>query len=29
MFNGDLTPLKNADVTFSELQTPDGRHFEH
>ena len=28
MFNGDLTPLKNADVTFSELQTPDGRHFD-
>jgi hypothetical protein len=27
MFNGDLTPLKNADVTFSELETPDGRHF--
>src|ERR1700677_4792278 len=28
MFNGDLTPLKNADVSFSELQTPDGRHFD-
>jgi hypothetical protein len=28
MFNGDLTPLKNADVTFSELETPDGRHFD-
>ncbi len=28
MFNGDLTPLKGADVTFSELETPDGRHFE-
>jgi hypothetical protein len=27
MFNGDMTPLKNADVTFSELETPDGRHF--
>jgi hypothetical protein len=27
MFNGDLTPLKDADVTFSDLQTPDGRHF--
>jgi hypothetical protein len=27
MFNGDLTPLKNTDVTFSELETPDGRHF--
>jgi hypothetical protein len=27
MFNGDLTPLKNAEVTFSELETPDGRHF--
>ena len=27
MFNGDLTPLKNADVTFNDLQTPDGRHF--
>jgi hypothetical protein len=27
MFNGDLTPLKDADVTFSELETPDGRHF--
>jgi hypothetical protein len=27
MFNGDLTPLKNADVTFSDLETPDGRHF--
>ena len=27
MFNGDLTALKEADVTFSELQTPDGRHF--
>ena len=28
MFNGDLTPLKNADVTFSDLETPDGRHFD-
>jgi hypothetical protein len=28
MFNGDLTPLKNADVTFSDLQTPDGRRFQ-
>jgi hypothetical protein len=27
MFNGDLTPLKDADVTFTDLQTPDGRHF--
>jgi hypothetical protein len=27
MFNGDLTPLKDADVTFSELQTPDGHHY--
>ena len=27
MFNGDLTPLKDADVTFTNLQTPDGRHF--
>jgi hypothetical protein len=27
MFNGDLTPLKDADVTFGELQTPDGRHY--
>ena len=27
MFNGDLTPLKNADVNFDELETPDGRHF--
>jgi hypothetical protein len=27
MFNGDLTPLKDAEVTFSELETPDGRHF--
>jgi hypothetical protein len=27
MFNGDLTPLKNAEVTFSGLETPDGRHF--
>jgi hypothetical protein len=27
MFNGDLTPLKDADVTFNELETPDGRHF--
>ena len=27
MFNGDLTPLKNAEVTFNDLQTPDGRHF--
>jgi hypothetical protein len=28
MFNGDLTPLKDADVTFSDLETPDGRHFD-
>ena len=28
MFNGDLTPLKNADVTFNEIETPDGRHFD-
>lgn len=28
MFNGDMTPLKNADVTFSRLETPDGRHFD-
>jgi hypothetical protein len=28
MFNGDLTPLKDAEVTFSSLETPDGRHFE-
>ncbi len=28
MFNGDLTPLKDADVTFSSLETPDGRHFD-
>jgi len=28
MFNGDMTPLKDADVTFNELETPDGRHFE-
>jgi hypothetical protein len=27
MLNGDLTPLKNVDVTFSGLETPDGRHF--
>jgi hypothetical protein len=27
MFNGDLTPLKDADVTFNDLETPDGRHF--
>ncbi len=27
LLNGDLTPLKNADVTFDELETPDGRHF--
>ncbi len=27
MFNGDLTPLRNADVTFNDLETPDGRHF--
>jgi hypothetical protein len=27
MFNGDLTPLKNVDVTFNDLETPDGRHF--
>jgi hypothetical protein len=28
MFNGDLTPLKNADVSFNTLETPDGRHFD-
>lgn len=28
MFNGDLTPLKEADVTFDEVQTPDGRQFD-
>src|SRR6201992_2798490 len=28
MFNGDLPPLKNADITFSSLETPDGRHFD-
>lgn len=28
MFNGDLTPLKDADVTFNELETPDGRRFD-
>jgi hypothetical protein len=28
MFNGDLTPLKNAEVTFSDLETPDGHHFD-
>jgi hypothetical protein len=28
MLNGDLTPLKNADVTFSALETPDGRRFD-
>ena len=28
MFNGDLTPLKEADVTFNEVQTPDGRQFQ-
>jgi hypothetical protein len=27
MFNGDLTPLKDAEVTFNDLETPDGRHF--
>lgn len=27
MFNGDLTALRNADVTFNDLETPDGRHF--
>src|SRR5580700_10725312 len=27
MFNGDLTPLKDADVTFNEIQTPDGHHY--
>ena len=27
MFNGDLTPLKTADVNFDELETPDGRQF--
>jgi hypothetical protein len=27
MFNGDLTPLKNAEVTFTDVQTPDGRDF--
>ncbi len=25
MFNGDLTPLKNADVTFNQIETPDGQ----
>jgi hypothetical protein len=28
MLNGDLTPLKSADVTFNDLETPDGRHFQ-
>jgi hypothetical protein len=28
MFNGDLTPLKSAEVTFSDLETPDGHHFD-
>jgi hypothetical protein len=28
MFNGDMTPLKDADVTFNELETPDGRRFQ-
>jgi hypothetical protein len=28
MFNGDLTPLKNADVSFNVLETPDGRRFD-
>src|ERR1700689_195425 len=27
MFNGDLTPLKDAEVTFSELRTPDGHNY--
>lgn len=27
MFNGDLTPLKDAEVTFTDVQTPDGRDF--
>ena len=27
MFNGDLTPLKEAEVTFNDLLTPDGRRF--
>jgi hypothetical protein len=28
MLNGDLTALKKAEVTFDELETPDGRHFQ-
>jgi hypothetical protein len=28
MFNGDLTPLKTADVSFNTLETPDGRRFD-
>jgi hypothetical protein len=27
MLNGDLTPLKSADVIFTDLKTPDGRLF--
>ena len=27
MFNGDLTPLKEAEVSFNDLETPDGHHF--
>ena len=28
MFNGDLTPLKAAEVTFTDVETPDGRDFQ-
>ncbi|HEY4052018.1 MAG TPA: hypothetical protein VGM27_34610 [Acidobacteriaceae bacterium] len=28
MLNGDLTPLKKADISFNDLETPDGRHFQ-
>jgi hypothetical protein len=28
IFNGDLTPLKEADVTFNEVLTPDGREYQ-
>ncbi|HEV2275730.1 MAG TPA: hypothetical protein VGR96_16270 [Acidobacteriaceae bacterium] len=28
MFNGDLTPLKSAEVTFTSVETPDGRDFD-
>lgn len=28
MFDGDLTPLKEAEVTFNELETPDGKRYE-